>query len=74
MTRPSRSVKQDVDDEYVEATGEPSSASYYGVAHAVVERVEKQSTFLINGLLKHYQVMRSTARCAGFPPAVADST
>ncbi|KAG7268595.1 hypothetical protein CRUP_011742 [Coryphaenoides rupestris] len=41
---------------YIEATGEPSSASYYGVAHAVVERVEKQSTFLVNGLLKHYQV------------------
>uniref|UniRef100_A0A8C5AKB5 SWI/SNF related BAF chromatin remodeling complex subunit ATPase 2 n=1 Tax=Gadus morhua TaxID=8049 RepID=A0A8C5AKB5_GADMO len=50
------SVKQDVDDEYSEPTGEPSSQSYYGVAHAVVERVEKQSTLLVNGSLKHYQV------------------
>ncbi|KAM9743321.1 putative global transcription activator SNF2L2 isoform 1-T1 [Menidia menidia] len=50
------SAKQDVDDEYSVPTGEPSSASYYGVAHAVIERVEKQSSLLINGSLKHYQV------------------
>ncbi|XP_074494911.1 putative global transcription activator SNF2L2 isoform X3 [Sebastes fasciatus] len=49
-------VKQDVDDEYSVDAGQTSSASYYGVAHAVIERVEKQSTLLINGLLKHYQV------------------
>lgn len=46
-------AKQDVDDEYSIAT---SSQSYYGVAHAVIERVEKQSSLLINGLLKHYQI------------------
>ncbi|XP_061586711.1 probable global transcription activator SNF2L2 isoform X3 [Cololabis saira] len=50
------SAKQDVDDEYSVPTGEPSSASYYGVAHAVIERVEKQSSLLINGMLKHYQI------------------
>ena len=66
--RPSRSVKQDVDDEYSEPTGEPSSQSYYGVAHAVVERVEKQSTLLVNGSLKHYQVIRSITSCSPAPP------
>lgn len=50
------SAKQDVDDEYSVQAGETSSQSYYGVAHAVIERVEKQSTLLINGTLKHYQV------------------
>ncbi|XP_035494624.2 probable global transcription activator SNF2L2 isoform X2 [Scophthalmus maximus] len=51
------SVKQDVDDEYSVPTGETSEThSYYGVAHAVIERVEKQSSLLINGMLKHYQV------------------
>ncbi|XP_037632770.1 probable global transcription activator SNF2L2 isoform X1 [Sebastes umbrosus] len=49
-------VKQDVDDEYSVDAGQTSSASYYGVAHAVIERVEKQSALLINGQLKHYQV------------------
>uniref|UniRef100_A0A8C2WQY6 SWI/SNF related BAF chromatin remodeling complex subunit ATPase 2 n=1 Tax=Cyclopterus lumpus TaxID=8103 RepID=A0A8C2WQY6_CYCLU len=50
------SSKQDVDDEYSVPTGQTSSqSSYYGVAHAVIERVEKQSTLLINGTLKHYQ-------------------
>uniref|UniRef100_A0A671WJF4 SWI/SNF related BAF chromatin remodeling complex subunit ATPase 2 n=1 Tax=Sparus aurata TaxID=8175 RepID=A0A671WJF4_SPAAU len=48
--------KQDVDDEYSVPTGQTSSASYYGVAHAVIERVEKQSSLLINGTLKHYQI------------------
>ena len=32
------------------------SQSYYTVAHAISERVEKQSALLINGTLKHYQV------------------
>ncbi|XP_023676416.1 probable global transcription activator SNF2L2 [Paramormyrops kingsleyae] len=50
------SAKQDVDDEYSVETGEKSLQSYYGVAHAVNERVDKQSSLLINGTLKHYQV------------------
>ncbi|XP_056601144.1 probable global transcription activator SNF2L2 isoform X1 [Triplophysa dalaica] len=50
------SAKQDVDDEYSVPAGETSSQSYYGVAHAVIERVENQSSLLINGTLKHYQV------------------
>lgn len=45
-----------MDDEYSVQAGETSSQSYYGVAHAVIERVDKQSTLLINGTLKHYQV------------------
>lgn len=49
-------AKQDVDDEYSMQTDEQQSQSYYGVAHAVTERVEKQSSLLINGSLKHYQV------------------
>ncbi|KAK2901717.1 probable global transcription activator SNF2L2 [Channa argus] len=50
------SAKQDVDDEYSVPTGQTSSQSYYGVAHAVIEKVEKQSTLLINGMLKQYQI------------------
>ncbi|XP_067084526.1 probable global transcription activator SNF2L2 isoform X3 [Osmerus mordax] len=50
------SAKQDVDDEYSVPTGETSTQSYYGVAHAIMERVEKQSSLLINGTLKHYQI------------------
>ncbi|XP_010777579.1 probable global transcription activator SNF2L2 [Notothenia coriiceps] len=49
-----------VDDEYSVPTGQTSTASYYGAAHAVIERVEKQSTLLINGTLKHYQVHTHT--------------
>ncbi|XP_060711240.1 SWI/SNF related, matrix associated, actin dependent regulator of chromatin, subfamily a, member 4a isoform X5 [Hemiscyllium ocellatum] len=50
-------AKQDVDDEY----SAPLSSihglqSYYAVAHAVTERVDIQSTLLVNGLLKQYQV------------------
>uniref|UniRef100_A0A671WMR4 SWI/SNF related BAF chromatin remodeling complex subunit ATPase 2 n=1 Tax=Sparus aurata TaxID=8175 RepID=A0A671WMR4_SPAAU len=56
FTHAHRSAKQDVDDEYSVPTGQTSSASYYGVAHAVIERVEKQSSLLINGTLKHYQI------------------
>ncbi|XP_034021673.1 probable global transcription activator SNF2L2, partial [Thalassophryne amazonica] len=48
-------AKQDVDDEYSVPTGQMCSQSYYGVAHAVIERVEKQSSLLINGTLKQYQ-------------------
>uniref|UniRef100_A0A8C1K859 SWI/SNF related, matrix associated, actin dependent regulator of chromatin, subfamily a, member 2 n=1 Tax=Cyprinus carpio TaxID=7962 RepID=A0A8C1K859_CYPCA len=51
-----KSAKQDVDDEYSVQAGQTSSQSYYGVAHAVIERVEKQSTLLINGTLKQYQI------------------
>uniref|UniRef100_A0A3B3DB25 Probable global transcription activator SNF2L2 n=1 Tax=Oryzias melastigma TaxID=30732 RepID=A0A3B3DB25_ORYME len=50
------SAKQDVDDEYSVPTDQTSLQSYYGVAHAVTEKVEKQSTLLINGMLKHYQI------------------
>uniref|UniRef100_A0A671R310 Probable global transcription activator SNF2L2 n=1 Tax=Sinocyclocheilus anshuiensis TaxID=1608454 RepID=A0A671R310_9TELE len=49
-------ISQDVDDEYSVQAGQTSSQSYYGVAHAVIERVDKQSTLLINGTLKHYQI------------------
>lgn len=59
-----RSAKQDVDDEYSVPTGQTSSQSYYGVAHAVIERVEKQSSLLINGMLKHYQVSMQHPVCA----------
>ena len=53
-----RHAKQDVDDEYnsAEAAFARGLQSYYAVAHAVTERVEKQSTILINGQLKQYQV------------------
>ncbi|TSN86087.1 putative global transcription activator SNF2L2 [Bagarius yarrelli] len=50
------SAKQDVDDEYSVQAGETSSQSYYGVAHAVIEKVEKQSSLLVNGTLKQYQI------------------
>lgn len=49
-----------MDDEYSVPTGQTSSQSYYGVAHAVIERVEKQSSLLINGMLKQYQVHTCT--------------
>uniref|UniRef100_A0A674DV04 SWI/SNF related BAF chromatin remodeling complex subunit ATPase 4 n=1 Tax=Salmo trutta TaxID=8032 RepID=A0A674DV04_SALTR len=51
-------AKQDVDDEYnsAEAAFARGLQSYYAVAHAVTERVEKQSTILINGQLKQYQI------------------
>lgn len=55
-----RSAKQDVDDEYSVPTGQTSSQSYYGVAHAIIERVEKQASLMINGALKHYQVTYMT--------------
>ncbi|XP_033829153.1 probable global transcription activator SNF2L2 isoform X1 [Periophthalmus magnuspinnatus] len=49
-------AKQDVDDEYSVDTGTTCSQSYYGVAHAVTEKVDKQSSLLINGTLKQYQI------------------
>lgn len=68
LLNPLSSAKQDVDDEYGVASGQTSSQSYYGVAHAVIERVEKQSSLLINGTLKHYQVgAHASVLCAAFP-------
>uniref|UniRef100_A0A8C4V575 SWI/SNF related, matrix associated, actin dependent regulator of chromatin, subfamily a, member 2 n=1 Tax=Falco tinnunculus TaxID=100819 RepID=A0A8C4V575_FALTI len=52
----SRTAKQDVDDEYSMQYSARGSQSYYTVAHAITERVEKQSSLLINGTLKHYQL------------------
>uniref|UniRef100_H3CGZ3 SWI/SNF related BAF chromatin remodeling complex subunit ATPase 4a n=1 Tax=Tetraodon nigroviridis TaxID=99883 RepID=H3CGZ3_TETNG len=49
-------AKQDVDDEYSNASFNQSLNSYYAVAHAVTEKVEKQSTLLVNGQLKQYQI------------------
>ncbi|XP_049649950.1 probable global transcription activator SNF2L2 isoform X2 [Accipiter gentilis] len=49
-------AKQDVDDEYSMQYSARGSQSYYTVAHAIIERVEKQSSLLINGTLKHYQL------------------
>lgn len=51
-----RNAKQDVDDEYSGAAFARGLQSYYAVAHAVTEKVEKQSSLLINGQLKQYQV------------------
>uniref|UniRef100_A0A8C9ZLM4 SWI/SNF related BAF chromatin remodeling complex subunit ATPase 4a n=1 Tax=Sander lucioperca TaxID=283035 RepID=A0A8C9ZLM4_SANLU len=47
---------QDVDDEYGNASFNRGLQSYYAVAHAVTEKVDKQSTLLINGQLKQYQI------------------
>ncbi|XP_059403112.1 transcription activator BRG1-like [Carassius carassius] len=49
-------AKQDVDDEYGSAVFARGLQSYYAVAHAVTERVDKQSSLLINGQLKQYQI------------------
>lgn len=57
-----RTAKQDVDDEYSMQYSARGSQSYYTVAHAISERVEKQSALLINGTLKHYQVI-GTSMC-----------
>lgn len=51
-----RNAKQDVDDEYSGAAFARGLQSYYAVAHAVTEKVEKQSALLVNGQLKQYQV------------------
>ncbi|KAG7281626.1 hypothetical protein CRUP_019138 [Coryphaenoides rupestris] len=50
-------AKQDVDDEYGSAAFARGLQSYYSVAHAVTERVDKQSSLLINGRLKQYQTI-----------------
>lgn len=57
-----RNAKQDVDDEYASAAFARGLQSYYAVAHAVTEKVEKQSTLLINGQLKQYQVNKHKQR------------
>uniref|UniRef100_A0A8B9VYL6 SWI/SNF related, matrix associated, actin dependent regulator of chromatin, subfamily a, member 4 n=1 Tax=Anas zonorhyncha TaxID=75864 RepID=A0A8B9VYL6_9AVES len=52
-----RNAKQDVDDEYgVSQALARGLQSYYAVAHAVTERVDKQSTLMVNGVLKQYQI------------------
>lgn len=52
-----RNAKQDVDDEYgVSQALARGLQSYYAVAHAVTERVDKQSSLMVNGVLKQYQV------------------
>uniref|UniRef100_A0A9J7X539 SWI/SNF related BAF chromatin remodeling complex subunit ATPase 4a n=1 Tax=Cyprinus carpio carpio TaxID=630221 RepID=A0A9J7X539_CYPCA len=53
---PQGHAKQDVDDEYGNAAFVRGLQSYYAVAHAVTERVERQSSLLINGQLKQYQI------------------
>lgn len=59
-----RTAKQDVDDEYsMQYSARGAQSSYYTVAHAVAERVEKQSSLLINGTLKHYQVSLRKEDC-----------
>jgi len=52
----SSNAKQDVDDEYSDASFNRGLQSYYAVAHAVTETVDSQSSLLINGQLKQYQV------------------
>lgn len=54
-----RHAKQDVDDEYGNAAFNRGLQSYYAVAHAVTEKVDKQSTLLVNGQLKQYQVINT---------------
>uniref|UniRef100_A0A671S5C9 SWI/SNF related, matrix associated, actin dependent regulator of chromatin, subfamily a, member 4 n=1 Tax=Sinocyclocheilus anshuiensis TaxID=1608454 RepID=A0A671S5C9_9TELE len=49
-------AKQDVDDEYGNARFVRGLQSYYAVAHAVTEKVERQSSLLVNGQLKQYQI------------------
>uniref|UniRef100_A0AAR2JKJ5 SWI/SNF related, matrix associated, actin dependent regulator of chromatin, subfamily a, member 4 n=1 Tax=Pygocentrus nattereri TaxID=42514 RepID=A0AAR2JKJ5_PYGNA len=51
-----RHAKQDVDDEYGSAAFAVGLQSYYSVAHAVTEKVEKQSSLMVNGTLKQYQI------------------
>lgn len=49
-------AKQDVDDEYGSAAFARGLQSYYAVAHAVTEKVDRQSSLLVNGMLKQYQI------------------
>lgn len=56
VTLPCRHARQDVDDEYGHAQFAVGLQSYYTVAHAVTEKVERQSSLLVNGTLKQYQV------------------
>lgn len=70
-----RNAKQDVDDEYgVSQALARGLQSYYAVAHAVTERVDKQSALMVNGVLKQYQVRLVGTRpqaVSRFPAAVA---
>lgn len=72
---PRRNAKQDVDDEYgVSQALARGLQSYYAVAHAVTERVDKQSTLMVNGVLKQYQVRgcrRELPLCRAVPPGAA---
>lgn len=67
----SRHAKQDVDDEYGNAAFNRGLQSYYAVAHAVTEKVDKQSTLLVNGQLKQYQV-RHPQKPPRIPPSGSD--
>lgn len=49
-------AKQDVDDEYGNSAFARGLQSYYAVAHAVTEKVDRQSSLLVNGQLKQYQI------------------
>ncbi|RLV76487.1 hypothetical protein DV515_00016926, partial [Chloebia gouldiae] len=56
-------AKQDVDDEYgVSQALARGLQSYYAVAHAVTERVDKQSALMVNGVLKQYQELDEDLR------------
>ena len=63
-----RHAKQDVDDEYGSAAFARGLQSYYLVAHAITEQVDKQSSLLINGQLKQYQVTPRTLETLPWPP------
>lgn len=58
-----------MDDEYSGAAFARGLQSYYAVAHAVTEKVEKQSTLLVNGQLKQYQVGSHRGIVRALPPA-----
>lgn len=45
-----------MDDEYGNAAFNRGLQSYYAVAHAVTEKVDRQSSLMVNGMLKQYQV------------------
>lgn len=65
-----RHAKQDVDDEYGNAAFLRGLQSYYAVAHQVTEKVERQSSLLINGQLKQYQVQ--TKQTANTPKSLVN--
>ncbi|KAL7988706.1 hypothetical protein Chor_007625 [Crotalus horridus] len=63
-------ARQDVDDEYSMQYSARGSQSYYTVAHAISEKVEKQSSLLINGTLKHYQARTGNCFYRNFMPGI----